>query len=261
VRISRRRSQITGISPDRWPHVHAEWVDAIDAHSTLGSDRARITEYTADVVETLFVRLPGISGALSRFGTRVGAEGWSLENESEWIDLLVAVCPDPPANSLRSFPAGVALAHGWTDGHLRGMRSGECFDAVTGLCAPRVLRLRLEQLYEQCSARVIEPHWAFGIVIIDADIDEVGKLEADAVMVVLADLVQRRFPAAAAIARDGGRILVLTRRTDALTDDINSFVGATLERGLLQAARILVWLEDLPPRSTDIPRYMADLTI
>lgn len=236
-------------------------MDAIDTHSTLGSDRSRITEYTADVVETLFVRSSGIGGALSRFGTRLGAEGWSLENVSEWIDLLVAVCPDPPANSLRSFPAGVALAHGWTDGHLRGMRSGECFDAVTGLCTPRVLRLRLEQLYAQCSAREIEPHGAFGLVIIDADIGEVGKLEADAVMVVLADLVQRRFPATDAIAREGGRILVLTRRTDVLADDINSFIGATRERGLLQAARILVWLEDLPPRYNEISRYMADLTV
>ena len=258
---SSRRRRRAAISLNDWPGVHAQWIDAIDIHAGLRGDRERIAEYAADVVETLFVRPAGIRGALGRFGARVGAEGWTLENTSQWIDMLGDICTDPPANYLRSFDSGVALAHGWTDGHLRGLRSEECFDGVTGLCTRAVLRLRLQQIFEQCANMELEPTWLYRLVVIDADITDISPLEADAVMVVLADLVQRMFKMGETIARDGGRIFVLASASDPLHDDLARLLDQTRSRSLLHAARILSWIEDLPVESAMIDRYMADLLV
>lgn len=249
------------MAPNDWPRVHADWVGRIDAQGDLGGDRDRIGDYASDVVETLFVRPNGIRGALSRFGTRLGAEGWSLETVSQWIDELSDVCADPPANYLRSFDSGVALAHGWTDGHLRGLRSAECFDGVTGLCTMAVLKLRLQQVFEHCNTLDIEPSWLYRLVIIDADISDVTVLEADAVMVVLADLVQRTFVSGETIVRDGGRVFVLASATEPVQEDLDRMLDAAHELSLLQAARVLGWVEDLPVDATLIDRYMADLSV
>jgi hypothetical protein len=230
-------------------------------HGDLGGDRDRVGEYASDVVETLFVRPQGIRGALSRFGTRLGAEGWSLETVSQWIDALGDACADPPANYLRSFDSGVALAHGWTDGHLRGLRSAECFDGVTGLCTIAVLKLRLQQVFEQCHTLEIEPSWLYRLVIIDADISDVTVLEADAVMVVLADLVQRTFDSGETIVRDAGRIFVLASATRPLQEDLDRMLDESRSLSLLHAARVFGWIEDLPVNSEHIERYMTDLSV
>jgi GGDEF domain-containing protein len=249
------------VSPNDWPRIHALWIDRIDVRGDLGGDRERVGEYASDVVETLFVRPQGIRGALTRFGTRLGAEGWSLETVSQWIDALGDVCPDPPANYLRSFDSGVALAHGWTDGHLRGLRSAECFDGVTGLCTSAVLKLRLQQVFEQCSTLEIEPSWLYRLAIIDADISDVTVLEADAVMVVLADLVQRTFDSGETLVRDGGRIFVLASATDPLQEALDRMLDESRSLSLLHAARVFGWIEDLPVGSEHIERYMADLSV
>jgi len=249
------------VAPNAWPSIHAAWIETVNSAADLGSDRARISDYAADVVETLFVRPDGIGGALTRFGRRLGSEGWPLEQVSCWIDLLAEICTTPPANSLRTFASGVSLAHGWTEGNLRGVRAEECFDAVTGLCTTAVLRLRLQQVFEQCAALDLEPNWLHRLIIIDADVAEVSHLEADAVMVVLADLVQQTFTAGETVTREGGRIFVLVDNTDRLTERVAAILDETRSRSLLRAARILAWIEDLPAASTQIDRYMADLTV
>ena len=249
------------MSPSEWPRAHAVWVDRMDGHGDLGGDRERVGDYASDVVETLYMRPSGIAGALNRFGSRLGAEGWALETVSQWIDDLGAICGDVPANRLRSFDSGVALAHGWTDGHLRGLRSSECFDAVTGLCTSSVLKLRLQQIFEQSATLDIEPSWLFRLVVLDADISDVTVLEADAVMVVLADLVQRTFTSGETIIRDGGRIFVLVSAGERLQAQLDQLLDDTRSRSLLNAARILGWIEDLPVDPAMIDRYMSDLSV
>jgi GGDEF domain-containing protein len=244
-----------------WPSVHAAWVDSIDSEADLGTDRARLAEYASDLVETLFLRPEGTNGALTRFGRRLGSEGWPLEQVSGWIDWLSEICRNPRRDQLRSFRSGVALAQGWTEGNLRGMQAEECFDAVTGLCTTAVLRLRLQQVFEQCSALQLTPNSVHRLVIIDADVSDVPRLEADAVMVVLADLVQQHFAAGETIARDAGRIFVLVPHADDLDDRVAGLLHQAGLRSLLHAARILGWVEDLPASSTQIDGYMADLAV
>lgn len=263
VRKSRRDADAL-VAPNAWPPIHAAWIETISSAADLGRDRARIADYTADVVETLFVRPDGIGGALARFGHRLGSEGWPLEQVSCWIDWLAEICSNPPSNYLRSFASGVSLAHGWTEGNLRGMRAEECFDAVTGLCTMAVLRLRLQQVFEQCAALGLEPNWLHRLVIIDADVADctgISTLEADAVMVVLADLVQQRFVAGETIAREGGRIFVLVNNAEQITERLASVLEATRDRSLFRAARVIGWVEDLPAASAQIDRYMADLSV
>ncbi|MEO6122537.1 MAG: hypothetical protein ABIR32_02430, partial [Ilumatobacteraceae bacterium] len=194
---------------DVWPAVHMAWIEKIHSAANLGRDRQRIDDYAADVVETLFLRPAGLGGALARFGLRLGSEGWPLDQVSCWIDWLAEICTTPTAGSLRTFASGVSLACGWTEGNQRGLRTDESFDAVTGLCSAAVLRLRLHQVLEQCEALGIAPNWLHRLIIIDADIAEFPSLEASAVMVVLADLVQQRFTAGEIITREGSRIFVL----------------------------------------------------
>lgn len=249
------------VAPNVWPSVHAAWVETIHSAADLGSDRSRISDYAADVVETLFSRPASVGGALTRFGRRLGSEGWPLEQVSCWIDWLAEICTTPPANYLRTFASGVSLAHGWTEGNLRGMRAEECFDAVTGLCTTAVLRLRLQQVFEQCTALGLEPNWLHRLIIIDADVAEISTLEADAVMVVLADLIQQTFTAGETITREGGRIFILVNNADRLPERLAAVLEDTRSRSLLHAARILGWIEDLPAASTQIDRYMADLSV
>ncbi len=235
-------------------------MESIGGSHELGPDHHRISEYATDVVETLLVRPPGLHGALSRFGSRLGAEGWSLENVSAWVDELGEIAP-ATSTTLRSFDAGVALANGWTEGHLRGLRAEECFDAVTGLCTTAILRLRLQQLFEQCTALEIEPNWLHALVIFDADLDVLGSLEADAAMMTLADVVQRSFTFGETIIRDHNRVFVLCIRDEHLNERVSTLIDQMSDRALLRDARVLGWVDNLPDNVGTIDRYMADLAV
>ena len=168
---------------------------------------------------------------------------------------------DQPPSTLRSFDSGVALANGWTEGHLRGLRAEECFDAVTGLCTTSILRLRLQQLFEQCTVLEIEPNWLHALVIFDADLDMLGTLEADAAMMTLADAVQQSFTFGETIIRDHNRIFVLCIRDENLNDRVSNLIDLMSDRALLREARVLGWVDNLPENATTIDRYMADLAV
>lgn len=239
--------------------MHNQWLAAIEARRPLRSDHDRIVEYTVDVVETVLARPSGMQGAMARFGSRLGGEGWTLEDASEWVELLARLCCSSVATSLRSFDCGVALARGWTEGHLHGLHADECFDGVTGMCTPAVLRLRLQQVFEHCAALGVPAGAVHRLVILDADISGVGALESDAVMVVLADLVQQKFTSGETIARDGSRIFVLATNSERLPITLTTLIEDAHRRSLLYAARVLGWIEDLPSSPTMIDRYIADI--
>ena len=255
-----RREIGTAVPLTAWPSVHQAWVDAIDAQSSLGSDRDRIAERAADLVETLFTRPIGVRGALERFGSRLASEGWTLEQVSSWMDLLGDRCSEAQANYLRSFEAGVAVAHGWTEGHLYGIRAAECLDPVTGLCTTSVLKIRMQQAFEQCASINVDPNWMYRLVIVDADVLDCGALEADAIMVVLADVVQRAFSSGETIARAGGRVFVLASMSEHLFDDVRNLLDNSRSLSLLNASRVLAWVEDLPPEPSMVDRFFADFS-
>ena len=219
-----------------------------------------MADRAADLVETLFTRPIGATGALERFGSRLAAEGWSLEHVSRWIDLLSERCNRVQCEYLRSFEAGVAMAHGWTEGHLYGLRAADCLDPLTGLCTTPVLKIRMQQAFEQCASMGVEANWMYRLVIVDADILDCSTLEADAVMVVLADVVQRSFRAGETIAREAGRVFILANMSEHLFDDARLLLESCRKLSLLNASRVLAWVEDLPPEPAMVDRYFADLS-
>ncbi len=244
-----------------WTAAHQEWVDNIDASSDLGSDRHRVSERAADLVETIFTRPAGTRGALERFGSRLAAEGWPLDQVSTWIDLLIADEDLPSTDFLSSFDAGVALAHGWTEGHLYGLRAAECLDPVTGLCTTAVLKIRIQQLFDQCAMQGLEINSQYRLVIIDADTADCGALESDAILVVLADLVQRSFNRGETIARAGGRVFVLAEMSDQLFDEVRMVLDRSRTLSLLNASRTLAWVEDMPSDPSMVDRFFADFLV
>lgn len=246
--------------PDPWSAVLDTWMRAIDDAADLGGDRPRLAEYAADVVETLVVRPGAIGGALARFGQRLGSEGWPLEQVSGWIDRLGEICGEPAVGSLRSFRSGVSLAHGWTEGNLRGARAEECFDPLTGLCTVAVLRLRLQQVFEQCATAGQAPNDVHRLVIVDSDIAGVHPFEADAIIVALADLIQQHVMPEETITRSGGRIAVLVDDAGRSNERLEQILDEVRLRPLLRAAQIIGWVEDLPASSTQIDRFLADLS-
>jgi hypothetical protein len=243
----------------QWATVLDEWVQSINDIADLRTDLARIADYAGDVVDAVLARSSRSSAALTRFGQRLGVEGWPLDQVSTWIDLLAAVCPPGAAADLRTFEHGAALARGWTEGHLRGLHTGDAYDAVTGLCTPSVLRLRLEQVFDQMAALRIASPVLHRLVIVDVDIAGVTALEADAVMVVLSALVQRTFAHGETIARDGSRIFVLAANNEQLASTVERMIEEAHTLSLLAAAGVLAWVQELPAVSHHIDSYIADI--
>lgn len=255
-----RRKEGTAVRLTDWPTVYQAWVDAIDARVALGGERERIRDRAADLVETLFARPAGADGALQRFGSRMGADGWPLGQISEWIDLLAADCRGASGEYLKSFDAGVALASGWSEGHLYGLRAAECLDPVTGLCTTAVLKIRLQQIFEQCSSLQLDANSMYRLVVVDADVFASGALEADATMVVLADLVEKAFAFGETIAREGGRVFVLATMSDHLYDDVRRLLDRSRTLSLLNSSRLLAWVEDLPTDPSLLDPFFADFS-
>jgi GGDEF domain-containing protein len=256
-----RRENTAALPLTAWPTVHQAWVNAIDELDGLGSDRDRVADRAADLVETLFTRPIGAKGALERFGSRLASEGWSLEQVSRWVDVLVDSCDSSQAAYLRTFEAGVAMSHGWTEGHLYGLRAADCLDPVTGLCTTSVLKIRMQQAFEQCAALGVEANWMYRLVIVDADINDCNGLEADAIMVVLADVVQKAFRAGETIAREGGRVFVLANMSETLYDDARTLLDSSRKLALLNTSRVLTWVEDLPADPLMVDRFFADFSV
>jgi hypothetical protein len=235
----------------------AQWLHAV----LLGSrgDAHRIEGACRDVVEAFSSRDEGLlAGALGRFGRQLGAQGWALVDITRWITQLAELAGEL-GDDFNRFDVGVALAHGWADGYMQGSQSGECVDGLTGLVTLPVLRLRLRQVYEQCSALGVPPDQVYCLVVVDTDLTDRPPLEREAAMVVVAEQTRRFFRSGETVAVSDSRILVLASRTDATRNGLLDLLSAVKIYPLLSSGGVFGWLEDLPIGGELLDTYLLDV--
>jgi hypothetical protein len=236
----------------------ARWTAALDPRP--GVDSEQRAEVFDDLVETLAERPADVTGALVRFGTQLGTDGWALEDLAKWVAQLAAHAGAAGA-ALTTFAAGVALATGWADGFLAGSYEDGCTDPLTGLATPAVLALRLGQVYDQCAALGLDPRMAYALLVISVDLPGRSPLVRDAARVMLADRVAVTFSTGETTCAAGDVICVLASRTPALHEAVQDLVAQIQDLSLLQGVPILTWIEDLPPERDQLRAFLNDVVM
>jgi hypothetical protein len=179
------------------------------------SSGSALHECAEQLVETLASDRARISSALARFGRQAGTDGWTLGDVSSWLEALIAL-GEATSRPLAGFDAGTALASGWAEGFLRGTTVDGCLDPATGLVTLPVLRVRLDQVNDQCRSLGLDPADVYALVVADLVMPGVGPLRRHALHASLAEEVRAVFHSGETLAIHGGRVLVLASRTPEL---------------------------------------------
>jgi hypothetical protein len=238
--------------------LSARWTAALDPRPGVTS--TEVADVFDDLVDTLVERPADVEGALVRFGTRLGSDGWALEDLAKWVSQLAGHA-GAAGEALTSFAAGVALAAGWADGFLTGSYEDGCTDPLTGLATPAVLALRLRQVYDQCAALGLDPQVAYALLVVSVDLPGRSPLVRDAARVLLADRVAATFNTGETACAAGDVICVLASRTPALHDAVQDLVLQLRDVSVLQGAPILTWIEDLPADRDQLAAFLNDVVM
>jgi hypothetical protein len=236
--------------------VLGEWLALID---TAGGPTDEFTADAAtDVVETLMTRPVGIDAALGRFGRNLGGAGYSLDQAAAWVQMLAALVPTR-AGRFGAFDSGLALARGWSQGHLTGLQAAAATDPTTGLHTAVVLQIRLQQVYAYAASLDVGANWMYSMVVISASVPPTEPFRREATFAVLGDLVTRHWHAGETAAVLGDRVLVLCANTSTLVDETDEFTAHAERLGLLRSADVMAWVEPLPADVDSVDRYLAEL--
>ncbi len=244
-------------SAPRWEAVLDDWLALIAASGGPGDDV--VEEAATDVVETLLTRAAGIGAALGRFGRTIGTIGYSLDDAAAWLQLLVSIAP-ARGSRLQGFDAGLALARGWSQGHLGGLHAAAATDPTTGLLTSAVLQIRLEQVYAAAAAMHVPVQWTHGMVVVSATVPPTEPFRREATYAVLGDLVHRHWSAGDTAAALGERILVLCANTADLDDRVDAFHARVDRIDLLHSAGVHALIDTLPEHPAQLPAYLAELS-
>jgi hypothetical protein len=234
----------------------ARWTAGLDPRP--GVENRQVADIFDDLVDTLAERPADVAGALVRFGTRLGTDGWALEDLAKWVTQLAGHA-GAAGEALTTFAAGVALATGWADGFLTGSYEDGCTDPLTGLATPAVLALRLRQVYDQCAALGLDPRVAYALLVISVDLPARSPLVRDAARVMLADRVAATFATGETACAAGDLICVLASRTPALHDAVQDLVLQVRDLSVLHGAPVLTWIEDLPADRDQLQAFLNDV--
>jgi hypothetical protein len=236
--------------------TQAAWLGEVDGNGAVDS---RLVEATADVVDTLLDRPAALQGAIRRFGSLLGADGWPLETVANWFAALQPHVPRKHRATLRSHASVTVLAAGWAESFVRGAGSDQCIDPVTALGTALVLRLRLVEVYQQCRALDVDIEDRYRLVVIDADADNLPPFERDAVMVTIAGICTEVFHSGETIVRCGSRIVVLAAVSEGSEGREAVVVDRLLFAPIARAAHPIVWNDRLPSSMNDIDSYLREL--
>lgn len=224
-----------------------------------GDADPRLADAASDITDTLFGRPDGLTGAVRRFGALLGTDGWPFELVAQWFVALQPHVSRRQRQLLTDTSITTALAEGWADAFVRGSGSEQCIDPVTALGTALVLKLRLAEVYAQCRTLGVDVNDAFRLVVIEADVDDLGPFDRDAVMVTMASVCIDVFHAGETIVRCGNRIVVLTSASEgsevreAVVEDRLRFAPIT------RVTHPLVWNDRLPESSDDIELFLREL--
>jgi hypothetical protein len=222
------------------------------------SSGSELRECAQELIEALVEDRERIRPALVRFGRQAGADGWTLGDVSGWLESLIEL-GDGVTRALRGFDAGTALASGWAEGFLRGASTDGCLDPATGLVTLPVLRLRLDQVHDQCRALGLEPASVYCLVIANLVIDDVGALRRQALLASLAEEVRHTFTSGETLAVHGDRVLVLASRTPELPSVIGALERRVRDHEVLRHRHVLTWIEPLPADFEAIDTYLDEM--
>jgi hypothetical protein len=236
--------------------VLSRWCAAVQPPGAL--DPPLLHASAAAVVDALLHHPLDLDDALTRFGRRVGSEGWALSDGAEWLDRLASVVV-PDTDALRRFDAGIAFAEGWAAGFLQGLRDDATTNPVTGLATLPLLGLRLHQIYDQCDALGIDAPTAFGLLVIDLDLALLPPIVRDATRAVAADRVRATFHSGETICDAEPAVVVLVSRTPELTVRTALLEGALRRLPELNASPPILWLESLPAGRDQIDHLLLDV--
>jgi len=223
------------------------------------SSGPELRECAEELVETLTSDSSRIGSALARFGHRAGSDGWTLRDVSSWLESLIEL-GDPTSRLLSGFDAGTALASGWADGFLRGVTIDGCVDPATGLVTLPVLRVRLDQVNDQCRALGLDPAAVYCLVVADLVVPGMGPLRRHALHASLAEEVRTVFHSGETSAIHSGRILVLASRTPELPARIGVLERSAREHLVLRHRHLLTWIEPLPTEFVGLDAFLDEIT-
>ena len=231
--------------------VVAAWVELV--RTDAGHDIVGLRALANDLVRSLAGPVPATVAALEAFGSRVGADGWPLDQVSRWLNLLAAVAPHH-ATVLRSFAGGSAVAMGWAASFVRGATERIVIDPASGLSTPAVLTVRVHHLYALCADLGIPTHLAHAIGVIDVARDATGLVAA-----AVGRAVSSVFRSGETCAWLGGRVAVLDAHTSRLGDKLRQVEDVGRADAVLAQRCVITWIEELPQNADDLDAYLADL--
>ncbi|MGZ4740315.1 MAG: hypothetical protein ACXVLM_13970 [Ilumatobacteraceae bacterium] len=241
-----------------WQTVLDRWLALIEIDADQQLD-LRIVDAAANVVETLHRHRRGLRGDLRRFGNTLGELGWPLEHLTVWVSALASLTNRSRRIELRSFESVAALTEGWAERYVRGAHAGVCFDAVTGLGTPTVLRMRLKEIYQHCRAFGVTPTDAYCFVVIDCETDDLAPFERDAVMVTTAGVVGDVFHKGETVVRHRGRVIVLASKSESTRDRAALLARVLRDAPITSAAEPIVWDDELPASTIELDRHLREL--
>lgn len=246
------------VPSDHWDAIADRWLARITDISLEAHDR-QVIDAAADLVETLQTRTHAVPAALRRFGVSLGGAGWQLETLVTWIGKLTPLVNRQEKRRLATFESGVALAEGWAEGYVRGAHGERCIEPITGLTTAMVLHLRLNEIYAQFDSLGLPAHRAYCLAVVDVRLDDMHRLDADARMILVADIVNRFFHSGETISRQGGRVLILAPTGATTSESLDELLGQLRSVPALQVLSPMAWIEDLPAKRSDVGRYLRDV--
>jgi hypothetical protein len=132
---------------------------------------------------------------------------------------------------------------------------------LTGLVTLPVLRLRLGQIYDQCTALGVAADQVYCLAVIDTDFGDRPPIERDAAMVVIGDHVLRSYDSGETAAIKDGRVLILTSRIDATHGHLHDLLAQLHVYPLLTGGHVVGWIDELPSSLELVDRYLVELTV
>jgi hypothetical protein len=205
----------------------------------------------ADVVEQ---RVPAAQG-LEEIGRRCGADGHPLEDAVGWVTALFELLPKRRRRQFDRQAGAVALAAGWSEGMLQ--RHAEDGPHAT----TELLRLRLQEHYDECAANDQDPASLFTLVVFDADTGTLGPRARAAAMAAVLEGVRDRFTTGQTITTTTtGRVLLLADRGPSLPAAIHELVTWAQTQPALAGCRVRGWIEPLSPFRHHLEGHLSDLS-
>jgi len=239
-----------------------------DAEVTMQEWRRRVVDRwgagshvaTLDVIEPCVADLVAHKvdpeDGLAEVGRQCGRDGHPLEDVVGWVSTLFDVLPRRQRRHLETSAGAVALTTGWADGRLERHASG-----TTPASTTELLRLRLQEHYDECASRHQDPASLYTLVVFDADTGALGPRTRSTAMAALAEGVRDIFHSGETISTTStGRVLILADRRSDLGADVHRVVTWAESQQALAGFRVRGWVEPLSPFRHHIDDHLADLT-